>query len=348
MNSAMNEALLSKMETDMNLFRFCNENQTKYVSRVLYSGMAMWMKAIALDGFQENSNQPTSVSKKHHTERSSFILKQFLDFAPEARAWFYDDNSLDKPLLPIQIMQERLLLSGELAELGFTNRIVSVLPTKNYISDNLVRYKGLHNDIHTQYNGVTSAIEEESIFENDKLSIDTLNFVEKYLHSANFKTDTWNAEKEYFNPCIRTDTFYQSWQKRPPEQEFYVSRIETGIQQYLYFIESSKFCITKSFKIDDYIYRNGNLSRILLAFRYKVDNPITVKIMHFPDHFELTRYIKSFPYPEEATLQAIGWPQNSISDNLNFCYHSYMLPEIKKILKNLLVKINEVTYERSI
>ena len=345
MNSAMNEALLSKMETDMRLFRFCNESQTKYVTRVLYSGVAIWMKAIALDGFQENRDQPSSVSKKHHTERSSFILKQFLDFAPEARTWFYDDNSIDKPLFPIHIMQDRLLLSGELAELAFTNRITSVLPTKNYIADNIVRCKGLHNDIHTQYNGVTSVIEGELSAKNDNLSIDTLDFVEKYLLSTDFVTDTWNTEKEYFNPYTRTDTFYQSWVKQPPKQEFYVSRIETGVQQYRYFIEWSKSGITKSFRIDDYIYENGNLLRILLAFRHKVNNPITVKITHFPDHFELTRYIKSLPYPEEATLQAIGWPNNSISDNLNFCYHRYMLPEIKKVLKNLLIKISEVTYE---
>lgn len=344
----MNNELLSKMETDMRLFRFYDEPEAKYIARVIYSGMAMWMKAIALDGMNEIDKQPSSISKNHHTTRADCILKQFLAFAPDAIDWFYDDNSLDKPLFPIHLLQERLLRSGEIDELGFTNRIMPVLPTKVAITDTLARCKGLHNGIHAQYNGITSVIEEKLDAASKNTFVETLDFAEKFLHSANLTPDTQSREKEYFDPYVKTDTFYQSWEQKIPECNPYLSRVETSFQQYHYFVESNENGITKSCRIDDYMVASGNLLRLLLVFRSRVFNPISVTITHYPHYFKLKRYVKSFPYPEEATLQAIGWPINSISDNLNYCYHSYMLPVIKSILGNLLMNINEVSYERPI
>lgn len=342
----MNEGLLLKMASDMKLFRFSNELYANFAARVIYSGMAMWMKAIALDGFQDNIDELTTVSKKYHTERSEFILNQFIRFIPELKEWFFDSDSLIDSLFPIHELQGRLLQSGELMELGFTNRITSVQPTRYRLSGGITHCKGLHNGIQPQYNGIASVIEEK--LSNNACTdtqIDTLDFAEKCIESANFSKDLWAAEKEYYNPLVETDTFYKSWESKKPEQDYYISRIETGIKQYRYFFETTENGTVKSSKVDDYIIESESLLRILLALRHKANNPVSITITYFTDHFEVKRYVHSFPKPEEFVFSAFGWPINSISDNLNFSYHNYMLPMIKQTLQNLLIKINEVNYE---
>jgi len=343
----MNDILLSKMATDMNLFRFSNETEHNFSARVLYSAMSLWMKTIVLDNSEDNVDAVTSVSKKYHTEHSEQILTQFLEFFPELECWFYNNEQADKLDSPIKTLQERLILSEELSESIDNNRLVPVEPKKVQISENYLRCVGLHNGLFSQFNGITSVINKRNImadYENIKIS--SIDFAQKYLSGIKYIENEWTAEKEYFNPLIKTETIYKSWQNTAPKQELYISRIQSATQQYLYFIEKYVNKRFISHKIEDFIIDNRYLTRILLYLRYKENNPISITLNKHSDHFEVIRYTRSLPNPEKALLEAIGWPTKSVFDTTIYKYHNYMYNTVKSTFENLLIKINEVDYER--
>jgi hypothetical protein len=346
MNFAMNDVLLTRMATDMRLFRYSNESKEHFTSRVVFSGMSLWMRAVALDEKRIDCNEQDTVSKKYHTERSAFILNEFIKFFPEVKQWFFDKSSERDQLFPIKDIQYRLLVNNELAEHEFTNRIIVYKQAPVKISKTHVWVKGLNHDIQPQYNGIAMIADiNANIYAEENVEIDSLNLLEKCIISSNFESYNWNREKEYYNTSVRTSTFYESWQSKKPAQEYYISRIELGIKKYRYFIETVKKDVTFSSKIDDYIVESGNLRRLLLALRHKAQNPLSVTIINLKDHFELKMYVKTLPIPEWNIICALGWPKDSISNNQHICYNYTVLTTIKKQLKNLLIKIEEVSHE---
>ena len=45
----MTDEMMAAMATDLNIRQFVNENQPQFINRLLYSGMACWIKTAAMD-----------------------------------------------------------------------------------------------------------------------------------------------------------------------------------------------------------------------------------------------------------------------------------------------------------
>lgn len=345
----MNDNLLSKMSQDMMLFPFGNENKELFCARVLYSGMAMWMKAITLDNFEPNSDNYHCISKHHHFRRSEYMLSQILDFFPKLKGWVYAKYESGDEGHPIHILRERLLKSEEIIEVDFSNTISLSAEKQIKISDKLIKHLGFTSDTVVQYNGISALSEIMSDTPHYHSQVlDCLSFTEKYFAQTKVIPDEWSVEKEYFDPRAKTDTFYSSWVNRAPNCEFYISRIASEQGNQRYFVEKNINGHIMSHKIDDFLVQSGNHLRFLLALRHKYNNPIQVKVERYKDHFVLKRYIKTFPFPEECSVQSYGWPKENLHDSLNWVFHNHLYEEIMLTLENLLIKVNEVQYERSV
>ncbi|WP_312645439.1 hypothetical protein [Hydrogenoanaerobacterium sp.] len=338
----MNNTLLSKIAQDLNIIQFIEETQNLYTSRVIYSALAAWMKVIPLDGYDGN-NLTSSVTKKYHTERSKEVLDEILCFFPEVRCWFYDAESSQDNNFPLHSIQELLVVSNELFIDDMSNRICAVAQTVKrnsvILADNI--------DISEHYNGVC-CLSPKRPFVYDNKFIDSSEFFNNLIECMPFSADNWNVEKEYFDPSIRTTTFYKSWVDKPPKQKYYISRIETGIKQYRYFVETQKNGKCLSSKLNDFFVESGNLKRVLLYLRSVENNPLVIKAFCYKDHVKVNRNITSLPYPEEYMLRFLGWPIHSISDRLNYVYNKEVWSQIRRIIENLMIDIDEVNYERSV
>lgn len=72
--------MIDRIASDLGVCRYAEEPLSQYQCRVIYSAMACWMKAIALDrpiGYHEDV--PLGISRRHINERSHTIVLLFSD-----------------------------------------------------------------------------------------------------------------------------------------------------------------------------------------------------------------------------------------------------------------------------
>jgi len=75
----MEYRILHAMAADLGIFKYENESESQYCNRVLYSAMASWIKAVALDqpvtsGQMDNPG----VSRRHISDKCTAILNEML------------------------------------------------------------------------------------------------------------------------------------------------------------------------------------------------------------------------------------------------------------------------------
>lgn len=341
----MNSELVTRISNDLKIFQFQNESYDQYISRVLYSSIALWMKTITLDGATTSNYQKHSISKNHFHSRGDFILDNLLEFFPKKKSWYENDKNTDEH--PINFIRARLLRTQDILQIGNENR-VSLSPSKDIqINEFLLKVYGLPVDI-VEFSSGLSILKKSFVnnFKTENL-FDVVSFVEKYFGAIQFEKDEWSLEKEYFDPFIKTDTLYQSWVSKKPKCSVYFSRIPDKFDstKNKYFIEKSVYDIQYSHKINNAIIDMNLLNKYLVALRHKYENPITVTIEKYVDHFILKRYVKSFYGREETFIQSFGWPIESLYDNLNWCFPIEFYDDIVKISEHLLFEMKEVEYE---
>lgn len=117
----MKNEILSAMASDMNIVKYKNETDEQYVQRVLYSALACWIKAAALDyRIAQHNTMYSGASKKHIYEKSTSMLQSMLNRCPEITPWFYANKDNEDP---IHIVRRRLIRNGDLQYIGFENTL---------------------------------------------------------------------------------------------------------------------------------------------------------------------------------------------------------------------------------
>ncbi len=74
------------MAKDMNIAEFSDESEAEYINRILYSALASWIKASALDRSVGNEHEPNAgISKRHITEKSDRFLEEMIIRHPKCK-----------------------------------------------------------------------------------------------------------------------------------------------------------------------------------------------------------------------------------------------------------------------
>ena len=333
----MNPTLLNQMANDLNINKFHGECNEIYTTRVLYSAFSLWLKTICLDGVTVESQSSQSISKHYHHKRGEFILNNLLDFFPDRKTWFYNED--DDP--PVNFMRERLIRSVDILEINDDSRLYLHKTESSPANSNLSKVFGLPNKNFDFFSGI-SMMQKQDNYPTAQ-SIETMEkFYIEYIRNICFTKDEWLKDKQYFDPFIRTNTIYQSWIETPPQCDLYVSRIRDGIGNAVYFWEKSVGQTSYSCRINEFIIESGILNKVLFYMRYIHNNPIYVEIEQKTDSFVLRRSVKNFYGEEETFIQQFGWPQKSLYDLLNWSFPICFYDDILNILKNLFLSIKEV------
>lgn len=333
----MNSTLLNQIANDLNINKFQGECNEFYTTRVLYSAFSLWLKTICLDGVTAESQSSHSISKHYLHKRGEFILNNLLDFFPDRKTWFYN-NDEDHP---VNFMRERLIKSLDIIEINGDSRLYLHKTESSPATSNLFKVSGLPNENFDFFSGISMMKKQDN-----KLTIQSLETIEKfymkYIGNIRFTKDEWSKDKQYFDPFIRTNTIYQSWIETPPQCDLYVSRIRDSIGNTVYFLEKSVEQISYSCRINEFFIESGILNKVLFYMRYMHNNPIYVEIEQKTDSFVLRRSVKNFYGEEETFIQQFGWPQKSLYDLLNWSFPICFYDDILNILKKLFLSVKEV------
>ena len=310
----MSEQFLNQMSKDLGIVQFNNENETMYICRIVYSGLAAWIKASALDTpIGRTGDEQQGVSKRHVFNRCSMFLNMIINMHPEIQAWFYP---LDSKVDPVVIVRNRLIRRKEILNVGFGTNITLTKPFSEDISLFFKDVKGEILNDSIQYSGVSTI----SIGENDTvipLSIDNpFKWLKDYCKSAWWQSGNVN-DVQYFNAYQRVSNNALCWQDSMPTdvKGLILSRKAINQNNYEYYILNTSRVTMH--KIDPFLIDMGIHRTIMFALRQEADNPVSFTIERYSDHCYI-RLPALLPAYEQQLLETYAWPCKQIDDSISW------------------------------
>ena len=336
----MNNEILIAMASDMKITKYESESDAQYIQRVLYSALACWTKAAALDRDMRDMSELTSVgaSKKHIKEKCTQILDATLNRIPEARGYFYpEDATYDSVIL----VRKRLVQNGDIANIGFDTDMTLVPASKVPLNSHTEQMLGsfFGNDIF--YSGISALRTTECGVDIESTNI--LDWLQAYCNDAWWEAGAIkNDSIEYFN-CqkrVRNNSF--CWQPTPVEflQKIRFLRIAINKGMYEYYFEKEEGNSIFHHKIDPIMVEMNEHRRIMLALRKMANNAPTVKLTKYNDHVKLNLWIY-LPLKELTFLESYCWPSRHINDLLEWQISKCLEEDVKIILANLGINVEE-------
>lgn len=129
----MIEELKRQMSCDLNIFRYENELSIEYNQRLIYSGLASWVRSLicgnSISDLTENVDQkfPDIMYVQSNLTK---IAEAFLKSFDIDDTWIEEEDGQSKPsLLAHEVIQEMIYLN-EIAEIN--HRLLAPVPVKNY------------------------------------------------------------------------------------------------------------------------------------------------------------------------------------------------------------------------
>lgn len=334
----MEDRILHTMAADLGIFKYENESERQYCNRVLYSAMASWIKAVALDQpvTSEQMDNP-GVSRRHISDKCTAILNEVLKRFPESKLWFESEKTQESP---IAFLLSRLLRHGDILQVGFETNLILAGRNETILSDRIKCRKGEVLSEGTFYSGIAmlQKVQKSEVFEPEAVKEAAVWF-EDYIKSAWWKETEIDDNVQYFNACKRTKNNHLCWQTERPEPVKGVWLIRRTIYKngYEYFLIRKDEGLYKH-QIDSFLQEMGEHRRFMIAMRYMADNAVPVQAERYSDHISLNLRIH-LPQKESTLLETYAWPHNAAADRLEWDMDEAVWGFIKPHLYHLGLKM---------
>jgi len=338
----MTDEMIVAMATDLNVRRFVNENRSQFINRLLYSAMACWIKAAALDrsvSFHPDSDQ--GISRRHIFERCDSILAGMLQRFPVSKPWFETDPGNERA---VQLLRSRLIRHGDLLNVGFQTKLTLASQAVIPLAPDLECGKGYILNPSFSYSGIAMIRKRQTEYrfeENDR--VDSCKWLKNYIKSAWWKPAGILEDVEYFNPFRKVRNNYGCWQDVPPTpvEGIVFARHTTNLlpPEYLLIKPGEN---AKLHRVDSFLRETGEYRRVQFALRRAVGNDLAADAKIYGDHIHLKL---SFYLPEQENrlLESFAWPCCSVSDKLEWDVLPPIWPYIQIHLEKLGIAIREET-----
>lgn len=341
-----NSDAFTAMKRDLKVRQYPGEEIDFYYSRLLYSGMALWLKTVTLDKDIFRIEEEAGASKSHVLIRCERVLKEFLEMYPFLQKWYYPDSKSENP---IDIIRYRMLQAGELMEIGFKTNITIPVYQELGLTKDISITRGLMKDFRI---GISSGLAWLTINRTpNNYSIqniicqlpdtNAIDFVEKFIGEVSWEKRIETENIEFFDASIKKP-LSNGWRNdfSLKKGEVTVARRKVGYNDYEYYlikkINNQEFL----HRIDEYLKNQNEVRRILYGLRMKANNPINAKVKKHKEEgiIELHLYSK-LPQKEENVLLQLGWPQKNINDTNNLIFIEEIWDCISEVLKNLNIQM---------
>lgn len=331
--------MLLRMANDLGVTKYIKETENQYCSRLIYSAMASWIKAMTLD-HPSNSIELTGVGRKYILDRSNLILTEIIKRNPDQDEFFKTE---DKDASAISLLRERLIRNGDINNYGYDTKLLLSKKKNVILNDSISCVKGYVLKEGYQYSGIAMLELKENLNnENSETSETILKWMREY------ETDAWwrtvgilDSKMQFFNAHKNTYTNYECWQDVFPKtnDEIVLARKSINKNDYEYILlrDDEGF---QYHRIDPVLHERGEHIRMMLALRKRADNPTVVSVNTYIDHVILHMYVK-MPNKEEQLLETYTWPMNNISNIYRWSMSIQVWQYIKQFIVDLGIKIME-------
>ncbi len=333
--------MIDRMASDLGICRFIEEPFSQYKCRVVYSAMACWMKAIALDrtvGCYEK--EPSGVSRRHIYERSHSILEMMIKMMPEIGEWF---NMSEDNEDPVYIIRTRLINHGDLLSTGFNTDLALSSVRSNQLTPTIEEVFGKTIDKDLIYSGVAS-IRHKEMNEYVPEIENVKEWMKAYLNEASWFHDVPDpAQTQYFNPSSHEKNNYLAWQDTTWGLSDKIILIRTVVNRnsHAYYLLKPKEKLTH--RIDPFLQDLGFHIRIMCALRSQSKNNTTVNLTNYTDHIKI-KLNALLPMQERIMMESYAWPVRRINDKLEWVMSYSIWNHIKLYLEALDIQIVEVKH----
>ena len=336
----MEDRILCAMAADLGISKYENESESQYCNRVLYSAMASWIKAAALDQpvTSQQKDNP-GVSRRHIFDKCTAIFNEMLKRFPESKPWFESEKTKESP---IALLLSRLLRHGDMLYVGFETNLILAGKKEILLSDRIKRRKGEVLSAGTFYSGIAmlQKTQKDETFEPEAVT-DTTSWFGDYMKSAWWKETGIDEDIQYFNAYKRAKNNDSCWQTEQPEPVNRVWLIRRTIYKngYEYFLLRKDELFYKH-QIDSFLQEMGEHRRFMIVMRYMADNAVPVQVKRYSDHI-LVKLRIYLPQKESALLEAYAWPHNTAADRLEWDMDEDVWAFIKPHLYHLGLSLTE-------
>lgn len=334
----MSEKTIDRIASDLGIFRFKGESESLYQCRTIYSAMACWIKAIAMDkpaGSREEGFY--GVSRRHIYERSRAILDMFYRMYPGTKEWFGTQNS---DMHPVILIRTRLINHGDLLNEGFDTN-VALSSVHSYQMTPMVETvygKIMGEDLY--YAGI-SVLRDNKREQGLHKAEDARQWLDRFIKEAWWSTslpdmDSW----QFFNPLSSVRSNYSAWQDSVPAAVDGIVFARTVVNRsgYEYYLMKTKGKLIH--RLDLFLQNMGYHRRIMYALRMMSGNPVVGMASMFGDHTELC-LSAHLPLKEINLLESYAWPVRHIDDALNWTMPCPVWEHIRPSIEALGIEIAE-------
>lgn len=331
--------IIEKISADLGIERFTNESEFNYECRVIYSAMASWLKAIALDRTPENrETKNIGISRRYMLERGDEILKTFYKMYPDVSNWFEPLNTDESA---IALIRRRLLQHGDLLNAGFVSNIVLSRPHNQQMAFRLETVYGKVLEKDCRYFGVAMVRKNEHDYKAD-VGINVQEWLNELLTKAGwseFSAES-NTDWQYFNPACKAGNNYEAWQNKLPDAVkgiYFAKTIINNNENEYYLLNYEKKLI---YRLDEFLKKTGCHRRIMYALRAECQNSLTASKEEYADHIKLC-LPAWLPQAEYALLESYAWSHKNINDKLNWLIPAEIWNIIEQHIQKLGIRIVE-------
>ncbi|MCI8951537.1 MAG: hypothetical protein HFG49_16180 [Lachnospiraceae bacterium] len=336
----MESRILLTMAADLGIYRYENESETQYCNRVLYSAMASWIKASALDRLVTSvQTDNTGVSRRHILDKCTSILSEMLKRFPESKRWFETESVEENP---IAILLSRLIRHGDLLHVGFETNLILAGSSQMPLLDSLECRKGAVLIPEMYYSGVAmlQKTQRNKLYKPEVVT-DVVTWFEDYVRSAWWKEAGIDGNIQYFNAYKRARNNYSCWQLERPEpvNDLWLVRRNISRDWSEYFLLREEDCLY-THQIDPFLQKIGEHRRFMIVMRHMAENEVPVQIYHYTDHI-LVKLRIHLPQKESSLLETYAWPHNTFKDKLEWDMDEDVWRYIKPHLYGLRLELTD-------
>lgn len=330
--------IINKIASDLGIYRFREETVIEYKCRVLYSAMASWIKAIALDqpvGTREECI--IGVSRRHIYVRSCEVFNSLMGIFPETSYWFELDSA---NIHPVNIIRERLINHEDLLNVGFDTNLSLASAHSCQLTS---QYESVYGKVLGDgviYSGITTLLKAKA---DTSTEIERLPFVsiEDFMKKALWIPMALDSlEPMYFDPTHYAKNNYSAWKNTLPncKSKTVLARIQINNATYEYYLLKPEMNLMH--KIDPFLQGQGYHTLIMYELRKRENNNVIATAVKYNDHVRITLYTH-LPTRERILLESYAWPYHRIDDKLCWIMYDYIWEYIKPYFELLGMQIME-------
>lgn len=334
----MIDITIDRMASDLGICRFTEESSLQFKCRVIYSAMASWIKAIAMDrppGSKEESFY--GVSRKHMYERSRAVLDTFCRMYPEIGEWF-DLTRADEH--PVILLRTRLLNHGDLLNEGFDTNVALSSVHSMQLTPKIETVYGEIMGESLQYSGIAVVRCKEAEIPAENAEV-TQEWIEGFL-----KEVWWSLELpdttawQYFNPSNPAKNNHSVWQDSMVEAVYGIVLARAVVNKYGYEYYLLKTKDKLMHKLDPFLQELGYHIRIMYALRAGAGNRAVAAVKRHDGYVTLLLNAH-LPLNETGLLESYAWPCRNINDKLGWIMGDFIWNYIEPYIGALGIRILE-------